>query len=214
MKGGAYTVVFMIVVTAAFSAAVTLVHVVSADRIRTNEALAERRQILLALDLTNDFNLTGEAARDLFTRRVKEFSWDGRTVYAAADDAGTIQTCAFPIGGKGFWGPIRGYLGISADGATIRGIAFTKHSETPGLGGRIDEPWFRDQFRGRDVSGDAKDLYIRFVTLDRELESDSVHAITGATRTSTAVKTFLNEDIRRIRKALADGALSPVAAAE
>jgi len=212
VKGGAYTVAFMVVVTAAFSAAVTLVHVVSAERIRTNEALAERRQILLALDLTNDFELTGEAARDLFTRRVTELSWDGRTVYAATDDGGAIQTCAFPIGGKGFWGPIHGYLGISPDGATVRGIAFTKHGETPGLGGRIDEPWFRDQFKGKDVSGDTKDLYIRFVALDRELESDSVHAITGATRTSAAVRTFLNEDITRIKKALADGVLSPVGA--
>ncbi len=30
----------------------------------------------------------------------------------------------------------------------ILGLAFLRHSETPGLGGRITEDWFLEQFRG------------------------------------------------------------------
>ena len=108
MKGPLYTVVYMIVITAVFTAVVTTLNVVTADRIKLNETLAVNRQILLALDLTDDAKLDAFAVDELFKTRVSEFDWaDHGTVYASVNEAEDVQAYAFPIGGPGFWGTIR-----------------------------------------------------------------------------------------------------------
>ena len=65
------------------------------------------------------------------------------------------------------------------------GIAFTSQNETPGLGARIEERWFVEQFRGKRAP-----LKIR-----PEKEKTSIsefEAITGATVTTNAVKAIVN----------------------
>jgi Na+-transporting NADH:ubiquinone oxidoreductase subunit C len=121
---------------------------------------------------------------------------------------------AFPISGVGFWATIRGYLAVSPDGARTLGIAFLDHAETPGLGGRITEQGFRDQFIGLDVS---KPVGGRFVIIGRDRPTSQadprygrfVDAITGATGTSLAVERFLNADLARFRQAAAAAGLFP-----
>jgi Na+-translocating ferredoxin:NAD+ oxidoreductase RnfG subunit len=119
---------------------------------------------------------------------------------------------AFPIWGVGFWATIRGYLAVGPDGTRTLGIAFLEHAETPGLGGRITEQGFRDQFVGLDVS---RQVGGRFVTIGRERPTSAADprygryadAITGATGTSLAVERFLNADIARFRQAAAAAGL-------
>ncbi|MBD3237377.1 MAG: hypothetical protein GF330_11775, partial [Candidatus Eisenbacteria bacterium] len=62
-------------------------------------------------------------------------------------DRERIRGYAVRIGGQGFWAPIEGWLALQPDLTETQGIVFLKHSETPGLGGRITEDAFRDQFR-------------------------------------------------------------------
>ncbi|MBE0618532.1 MAG: FMN-binding protein, partial [Proteobacteria bacterium] len=80
----------------------------------------------------------------------------------------------------------------------ILGLSFTKHQETPGLGGRITEPWFRDQFQGKPVrpppeGGPPLQFVYRQPRSPREVE-----AITGATQTSTRLGVFLNGFLRSL----------------
>ncbi len=119
---------------------------------------------------------------------------------------------AFPVEGVGFWATICGYLAVSPDGARTLGVAFLEHAETPGLGGRITERGFRDQFVGLNVSSPVDG---RFLTIGRERPRGRadpryghyVDAITGATGTSAAVEKFLNADITRFRQAAAAAGL-------
>ena len=83
-------------------------------------------------------------------------------------------------------------MGVSADYSKLIGIEFTSHSETPGLGGRIDEEWFKEQFRGIDLE-DSQDDYIIYTPA----AGGNVDAITGATLTSQSVREFVNEDIQK-----------------
>ncbi|MFH0962550.1 MAG: hypothetical protein V2A58_00915, partial [Planctomycetota bacterium] len=115
----------MAVLTALFTAAVSLLHVASADRIALNEKLFVRRQVLLSLDLIDTTDVSAHAVDNIFSDKVTEFSWpdNPRPVYASKSGDGKLLAYAFPIEGAGFWGPIYGYLGVSPDGNSVVGIA-------------------------------------------------------------------------------------------
>ena len=121
-------------------------------------------------------------------------------------DKADIQAYAFGVSGVGFWATIEGRLAVTPDLERIVGIVFLSHSETPGLGGRIStERAWREAFRGLDITPDAK---LAFVYIDHSTPADGdprrprhVHALSGATGTSTAVEAFLRAEIERFRAA-------------
>ena len=101
-------------------------------------------------------------------------------------DADTISLVLLPMTGQGYGGRIDAILALHADMTTIAGIAITQHSETPGLGGRIDEPSWQSEFPGtetRDADGD-----LRFnVARGPASGPHEVDGITGATRTGRGI---------------------------
>ena len=77
------------------------------------------------------------------------------------------------------------YLGLTPDGA-VTGIDFTTLNETPGMGMRVADPEFKDQFSGKAVS--------RF-TLNKaggSTEDDQIDTVSGASTTSGAVVNAVN----------------------
>ncbi len=79
---------------------------------------------------------------------------------------------------KGFGGAVKLMVGFDASGV-INSTSVISHSETPGLGAKIDDPeGFRAQFAGFDPS--VKRLSVR-------KDGGDVDAITAATITSRAV---------------------------
>ena len=104
---------------------------------------------------------------------------------------------ALPIEGKGFWDTIRGVVGIAADRKTLTGISFYEQNETPGLGAEITQPKFRSQFPGKQISQTGKPL--RILPVGSQLGPSDVHAVTGATQTSTRLEKFLDEALARWR---------------
>jgi ATP-dependent Clp protease ATP-binding subunit ClpC len=93
--------------------------------------------------------------------------------------------------GAGLWGSIIGYIGLSADYSEIIGIEFVTQNETPGLGGRISEDSYKEQFRGIDISGKSENFII-----SSPEPGSNVDAIAGATQTSNAVVKLINDDIK------------------
>ncbi len=74
------------------------------------------------------------------------------------------------------------------------GIDFVSHSETPGLGGRISEEPFKEQFRNLDLS--SRNEGGEYITY-RPAPDGNVDSIAGgATLTSKSVSNFLNENIK------------------
>ena len=103
---------------------------------------------------------------------------------------------AFPIGGPGFWGPVYGMVAVDPKAIKILGVAFYKHSETPGLGARITENWFTKQFQGlplHPIEGDKKIFYLKPAGTGGAREE--LDAVTGATGTSRAVEAFVNREL-------------------
>lgn len=97
-------------------------------------------------------------------------------------DGEEISLALLPLTGSGYGGRIDAILALGGDMNTVHGVAVTGHSETPGLGGRIDEASWQAGFSGteiRDASGE-----VRFaVARGRSTSVHEVDGITGATRT-------------------------------
>ncbi len=105
-------------------------------------------------------------------------------------DGEDVSLAILPIAGAGYQGPIQGMLAIHGDMNTIAGLAITEQMETPGLGGRIEEPAWLAQFPGtkiRDPSGKLR-FTIQRGSSNNEYEVDG---ITGATRTSNAMTNII-----------------------
>ena len=113
-------------------------------------------------------------------------------VYVFEKDGAEVNV--IPCYGAGLWGPIWGYVAFNADCTEIVGAYFDHASETPGLGAKIkDEPWFREQFKGKKVNFSKPDDAFNIVKGGAPAGDDSaVDAITGATMTCNGLDAALD----------------------
>jgi Na+-transporting NADH:ubiquinone oxidoreductase subunit C len=183
-KGRIYTVVFMLIVSAVFTLLLAGADAFYRPKIEENDLLAERTAILYVFDLDQ----SGSSAEILerFEKNIKQTSVSGVELYEYASAEGETIAWAVPFTGAGLWGSISGYMGVSPDLDRITGLVFTNHSETPGLGGRIDELTYREQFRDLQITAETTLAY-------GEDGGGQLDAITGATFTSNAVLRILNQ---------------------
>ena len=100
-----------------------------------------------------------------------------------------------PMYGAGLWGPIWGYVAVDADGNTVYGANFSHESETPGLGARIAEQPFQDEFKGKHLyaGGAFKSVAVMKKGQKTPSGGEQVDALSGATITSRGVSTMLND---------------------
>lgn len=112
-----------------------------------------------------------------------------------------VEDYVIPINTSGLWGQIQGYLAISNDGATITGFTVFKHSETPGLGGEIEENWFQRNFVGKKIvnaKGEFTSIHIAkgkvTASVPPQKAPNYVDGISGATLTGR----YLSAGFRRI----------------
>lgn len=95
-------------------------------------------------------------------------------IYVVYEDSDTIGY-AYIAQGKGYGGYIDILVGLE-DENTIKGINIIKHSESPGLGARIIEDEYRDQYIDLDIT-----------ETEMTFDGGQIDSITGATISSKAV---------------------------
>jgi Na+-transporting NADH:ubiquinone oxidoreductase subunit C len=184
-----YPIIFMLAVTAVFIAVLAGLNYATADTIAFNQKSELQKKVLYIFDILPEAGREKDVER-IFNENVIEKQWGELKGYALIkDDRETAY--AVPINGPGLWGSIIGYIGLNANYTEIIGIEFVTQSETPGLGGRISEEAYKEQFRGIDISGKTAN----FIVSSPEPASN-VDAIAGATQTSTAVVNIVNENIK------------------
>jgi Na+-transporting NADH:ubiquinone oxidoreductase subunit C len=202
MKKLVLSVVYMFLITLFFVSLVSAVKLMNDKKIERNQTIKLQQIILQVLQISTQEQmkekpLSEDELSQLFADRVQEIDVQERTLYVGYEQDGqAIQGYALPVGGPGFWGPIQGMVGIAPDASRVLGIAFIRHSETPGLGGRITESWFTDQFKDLPlypIEGDQNIFYLK--SEGTAQASNELDAITGATNTSSAVETFLNQEL-------------------
>ena len=102
----------------------------------------------------------------------------------------------FALGG--LWGPLRGVITLESDFQTIVNVTVLEEQETPGLGGKVKNREFLDQFIGLVLIPELD----RPVEVNKDAaanEANEVDEISGATGTSTAFERLLNDSYQIYR---------------
>jgi len=180
-KGHVYTLLFMLLISAVLTFALAAAYEGFKPAIRKNAALQEQRAVLYALGL--DTGLKDAEVEAFYKDSIREGELNGVPVLVYGQ--GGPQAYAVPFEGSALWGALRGYLGVSAPLDQITGVVFTYQNDTPGLGGRINEEVYKEQFRGLPITPDTVLSY-----------GEGLDAVTGATQTSAAVLRTLNKALR------------------
>ncbi|MGL4848826.1 MAG: RnfABCDGE type electron transport complex subunit G [Clostridium sp.] len=93
----------------------------------------------------------------------------------------------FKVTTKGFHGPVDLFVGIKDD--KVSGIKVSSHNETPGLGARIEEDSFREKFKDNSMENSLE------IVKATPIKENEIDGISGATVSSKAVGTAVNETI-------------------
>lgn len=97
------------------------------------------------------------------------------------------------VEGKGYGGTIKIAIGVCLDG-TIKHVRIISQDETPGLGSRITEDEFLNQFDNKSLD-----------ELKLSKEGGKIDAITGATISSEAVVNIVRGEFQELIKVLEEG---------
>ncbi len=192
-----YVVVFTFLVCIVFVLGLSVVNFLTIDRVDANRRYAAHVAVLTALGLA-DRETPREVVEATYASEIRELPGE-RPAYAAVVDGAPALAVRYT--GPGLWGSITVILAADAGGERIRGLEILDQQETPGLGGRIDEDWFKRQFRGEKVREDGTILVDRTGSGsgDGDPENGRVDAVSGASRTSDFMQVIVNGALAAIR---------------
>ena len=164
--------VSLFVIAVVASALLALTNNITEDLISENLVKTKMKSYQIVFSEATSFSeektiqLTGE-----------EFSY-----VEALDNSGNILGYVFMTAEKGYGGDVTVMTGISADGL-VTGVNPLNLSETPGLGMKVQQKDFRDQF---------KDLTSGISLSKNDVSGNAIKAVTGATITSQAFTDSVN----------------------
>lgn len=115
--------------------------------------------------------------------------------YKVFDSNNSLIGFAIAPFGNGFQGKVRLMVGTKLDMKTIVGLKVLEQSETPGLGTKVTEEPFIQQFLG--ISVDKTISWVKGIAPNKE--NCEIQAITGATISSKAVVAIINDGIAKLR---------------
>lgn len=102
-----------------------------------------------------------------------------------------LHKIVLPIYGYGLWSTLYGFIALEPDANTVYTLQFYQHGETPGLGGRVDDPKWQALWHGKKIYA-AGSVPRLSVVKAKPSKSDpdfvyKVDGLSGATLTSLGV---------------------------
>jgi Na+-transporting NADH:ubiquinone oxidoreductase subunit C len=190
-----YPVFFMVMITVFFIGILAFFFNSTMERVNKYNEITLKRSILKTFDLPVD-NI-----EDTFKKHIIEFEKSDLIYYQGEMEREILGYC-FPISGPGLWGTIDALLTLTPELDEIKKIEIINNNETPGLGSRITENWFKDQFKGKMVI--VNDLIRTFQLIpEDEIGSEGqIRQVTGATFSSKAVVDIIAKEMKKIRNSV------------
>ena len=111
------------------------------------------------------------------------------TVYMVEGEQG-IEKIILPIKGYGLWSTLYGFIALESDLETVAGIGFYEHTETPGLGGEVDNPKWKSSWIGKQAynQGELAITVLKGKTdMSRAGSESQIDGLAGATLTTRGV---------------------------
>jgi Na+-transporting NADH:ubiquinone oxidoreductase subunit C len=209
-----YTIVYasvMVIIVAFLLAFISSVLKPTQDANVENDT---KGQILTSLNI--DIKASGFNVADEF-KNVQDMLWNGTELvpyegkflssYGSAIKAGELHVFVaqaegetkyvLPVTGRGLWGGLWGYIALNADKKTVYGTYFYHESETAGLGARIGERWFQEQFNGKPVFAgeNTEAVALKVVKAGASKGENEIDGVTGATLTSDGVFAMVQDGL-------------------
>jgi Na+-transporting NADH:ubiquinone oxidoreductase subunit C len=197
MKGNIYTLIYSAVLGTVCALVLTFAASFTAPYKQANAEAEEVKNILLALNVSMPDKISSENLVKIYKENVREEERGGIKIYVYTPPGNIDGAIAMRFAGPGLWGPIKGFLALDPKITKIRGITFYEQEETPGLGGEIVKPSFRDKFVGLLIRNEAGKPGI-IIKSGGEAAANKVDGISGATMTCDKVQQMLNDAIRSI----------------
>ncbi len=190
----AYTIVFTFVLCFLFVLVLSFIDASTQDIIQANRRFTEERAILLALGAHVLSVQTPKAVTVQFAK--VDIQTYGDTQYYKANFSS--PAIAKKFSGPGLWGLISGYIAFSNDMSKVVGFEVTAQNETPGLGARVTEPWFKEQLYNEKIKNNTI-VVGPGGSGDTDKENGMIDGISGATRTSEGVQIILDQEIKALK---------------
>jgi Na+-transporting NADH:ubiquinone oxidoreductase subunit C len=193
-----YTVVFSFIVTFLFVFLLAVANESTSGIVQRNQELARQKAVLSAMAVPFK---TDEEVRTLYGS-IETVEKEGVKLFKGTQGGKPVYAKEFS--GSGLWGTITGILAVDESVSQIVGIQIVSHNETPGLGGRVADPWFKEQFRGLKVkNGKIQVTYGSEAGSGKANKEEGIaDGITGASRTSQSMDTILNSELSVLKKLL------------
>lgn len=190
-----YPIVFMTILAFVMVLILALLDFATKEKIKLQQEAIFHQKLLYAMNVPFD---SPEQAEEIFKEHVEVKPIDFMETKSISTEPNyyiykeneQVKAYAFPVTGKALWGTVDGLVAMDAELKHTIGMDIIAHSETPGLGGRIEEDWYKEQFRNIELS--AKDG--KFFEYPPSANAN-IDGITGATLTSASMRDLLNENV-------------------
>ncbi len=188
----AYSTVFTFVLAFALVLALAWIYEATEPQVLLNqqEELAKGTLNALGLDLTSN---PVNAFEKQFGKSPAEIS---KMEEIMVDDQ---KVKVLQFSGMGLWDRISGVIAVNSDVSEIIGLSILEQKETPGLGGRISEEEFQEQFRGQKIGDVINMTPSTGDAYSPERDDSAFDAISGATLTSMFFATIVNEAVDELK---------------
>ena len=186
-----YPVFFMIIVTIVFVGVLAFFYQATIERVE-NYQTQNYKKSLISL-----FGYSTEDIEKTYNQNFQKAEKNDLVYYKVISD-NVLKGYCFDISGSGLWGTINAIVAVTPDFQKIIGFDILKQNETPGLGGRITEDWFKDQFTNKVLKKQDTIIQYQLIPEDETTKENQIKQITGATFSSKAVVTILYNNVLEI----------------
>ncbi|WP_070970738.1 Na(+)-translocating NADH-quinone reductase subunit C [Vibrio sonorensis] len=136
-----------------------------------------------AKDPSQSIKLTGDQDPGKILRRANT------GVVYLVKEGNEVSKLILPVHGTGLWSMMYAFVAVETDGNTVSGITYYEQGETPGLGGEVENPSWRDQFIGKKLFDENYKPAIKIVKGGAPAGSEhGVDGLSGATLTGNGVQ--------------------------
>jgi len=126
--------------------------------------------------------------------KIEKIIIEEEIIYKLLDQKKNLIGYGFIASGQGYQGKIKMLVVSDKSLEYLKGIEVVESLETPGLGAKIQETSFKNQFKDLTVTEDI------VCVKDEITRRGQIKAITGATVSSRAVVNILNTKIKEIKE--------------